>query len=535
MAPEAGGESPVPLKMEPSKLEPSKTLNDVGGKFLRSLQITTDASKSSHNPPQIDKTSLSYSEEMRLGDDGISNTTTGSANLASLPIYFTFERFLATSEVIANQTELDSSLDMKLIKERFKSFQICFRQVKESLPEKSLDEILIQNWSHLWEEIENRSDTIENRNFSDCSKFLELMSNSTSISAEDTRSTKSRLLVEKIKVSYDKLLNTLLHALKFIDQLSEKGMDSGFDEISIACDVEKWSKKMIAEWNSIRSLRFDKNGGRGSKCCKGRKCKNKKRCGKVVNNRKINDEQDQTQGAFADSTSANKPKQNFESKSEHKQTETKTNNQKYEEFWKWNHFDPDDFLQEGFFEGNQRKWRKYQKQLRKLQGRLQKLNEVIFMSMDDDDVEDIYEDLENFDDEIDNVRELPEQKRTWLTCQLRWWKSRLHRKHRDEDLVRGCGRQLMHWQLQVICNPCGKEQKDCSLLGSAVQHACDSLRQTQGSGRAADSTCGTVENNFYKNIFEKPGFLAQKTSRRPRRMNYSGMPPSVRQKKRAIF
>ena len=283
-------------------------------------------------------------------------------------------------------------------------------------------------------------------------------------------------------------------------------MDSGFDEISIALDVEKWSKKMIAEWNSIRSLRFDKNGGRGSKCCKGRKCKNKKRCGKVVNNRKINDDKDQMQGAFADSTSANKPKQNFESKSEHKQTETKTNNQKYEEFWKWNHFDPDDFLQEGFFEGNQRKWRKYQKQLRKLQGRLQKLNEVIFMSMDDDDIEDIYEDLENFDDEIDNVRELPEQKRTWLTCQLRWWKSRLHRKHRDEDLVRGCGRQLMHWQLQVICNPCGKDGRDCSLLGSAVQHACDSLRQTQGSGVATDSTCGTVENNFYKNIFEKPGF-----------------------------
>ena len=222
IAPEAEGELPEPSKMEPSKLEPSKTLNDVGGKFLESLQITTDASQSSHNPPQIDKSSLSYSEEMRPSDDGISNSTAGSANLASLPIYYTFERILVTSEIKSNQTELDSSLDMKLLKERFQSFQICFRQVKESLPEKSIDEILIQNWSHLWEEIENRSDTVRESNFSDCSKFLELMSNNTNISVEDTRSTKSRLLVEKIKVSYDKLLNTLLHALKSIDQLSEK-------------------------------------------------------------------------------------------------------------------------------------------------------------------------------------------------------------------------------------------------------------------------------------------------------------------------
>ena len=35
--------------------------------------------------------------------------------------------------------------------------------------------------------------------------------------------------------------------------------------------------------------------------------------------------------------------------------------------------------------------------------------------------------------------------------QVRWWKGRFQRKHRDEDLLQGCGRQLMHWQMKSSC------------------------------------------------------------------------------------
>lgn len=146
-----------------------------------------------------------------------------------------------------------------------------------------------------------------------------------------------------------------------------------------------------------------------------------------------------------------KSNQAFDGNRDHKQTESSSSShQRYEEFWRWNHFDPDDFLQEGFFEDNQREWHKHQKRLRKINGRIQRLTEEILLSMDDDDIEDIYEDIDDFADDVED-REIPEQLRTWLSCQTRWWRSRVHRKHRNEDLVKGCGQQLMHWQLRVLC------------------------------------------------------------------------------------
>lgn len=170
----------------------------------------------------------------------------------------------------------------------------------------------------------------------------------------------------------------------------------------------------------------------------------------------------------------------FDGNRDHKQTESSSSHQRYEEFWRWNHFDPDDFLQEGFFEDNQREWHKYQKRLRKINGRIQRLTEEILLSMDDDDIEDIYEDIDDFADDIED-REIPEQLRTWLSCQTRWWRSRVHRKHRNEDLVKGCGQQLMHWQLRVLC----KEKSGKRLWNQErynYDRFCKAVISSQGQG-----------------------------------------------------
>ena len=104
-----------------------------------------------------------------------------------------------------------------------------------------------------------------------------------------------------------------------------------------------------------------------------------------------------------------------------------------------------------FFEDNHRAWRQHNnRRLRKIGGRIERLNEEMLLSMDDDDVEDIYEDLKDVREDVEK-REESHDLRTWMSCQLRWWKTRIHRKHRTEDLVKGCGRQLMHWQLRVLC------------------------------------------------------------------------------------
>jgi len=149
----------------------------------------------------------------------------------------------------------------------------------------------------------------------------------------------------------------------------------------------------------------------------------------------------------------------FVDKPSHKQTQSDYEVYKqYQEYWSQTGFEPDDILEEGFFQGNNREWRKHQMTLKQLHGRINRMNEDMITSMDDDEIEDIYDDLEDLQDDLDDSEHQPEKLKTWLTCQIRWWKSRFQRKKRDEDLIRGCGKQMMHWQLRVICKEvCGKD------------------------------------------------------------------------------
>jgi len=123
-----------------------------------------------------------------------------------------------------------------------------------------------------------------------------------------------------------------------------------------------------------------------------------------------------------------------------------------------------------FFEDIHRSWRQHNnRRLRKVGSYIERLNEEMFLSMDDDDVEDIYKDLKDVGEDMEK-RDSTDDFRTWISCQLRWWKTRIHRKHRAEDLVKGCGRQLMHWQLRVLC----KEEK--SLIRSLpYRRLCDTV------------------------------------------------------------
>ena len=166
--------------------------------------------------------------------------------------------------------------------------------------------------------------------------------------------------------------------------------------------------------------------------------------------------------------------QKFENKPPHKQKQsTRSEPDAYEEFWKRADFTPDDLIPDGFLEGNNREWRKHQKRLKKLHGRIQKLNEEIFHSLDDDDIDDMYDDLDDLQDDVEDEDNAPEELKNWLTCQTRWWKSRLYRKHRTQDLVKGCGQQLMKWQLRVLCKPRCKGSRcyyDHSSLDSFCQY-----------------------------------------------------------------
>jgi len=176
----------------------------------------------------------------------------------------------------------------------------------------------------------------------------------------------------------------------------------------------------------------------------------------------------------------------FERRPPHKQKQSSPDANKYEEFWKHVHFDPDDVIHEGFFEGNQREWQKHQRTLRNLHGRVEKLNENLFMDMDDDDIEDMYDDFEDFEDDIEDKKEQPEGLKTWLSCQLRWWKSRIQRKKRQDQLVTECGRHLMNWQLRATCSPQCEHYK-CRKHASKLNKVCQSVMLTQGKPQTANN------------------------------------------------
>ena len=161
-------------------------------------------------------------------------------------------------------------------------------------------------------------------------------------------------------------------------------------------------------------------------------------------------------------------------KRSYKQTETAPTGKEEGQYGSQKH--SDDLLHssqlDDFFEDNHRAWRQHNnRRLRKIGERIERLNEEVFLSMDDDDIEDIYDDLKDVGEDIEE-REKSDDLRTWMSCQLRWWKTRIHRKHRVEDLVKGCGRQLMHWQLRVLC----KQQMQYKLASTLpYYHPCSAV------------------------------------------------------------
>jgi len=201
----------------------------------------------------------------------------------------------------------------------------------------------------------------------------------------------------------------------------------------------------------------------------------------------------------------------FNSKADHKQTQSSSLHQQYKEFWKRANYDPDDYVAEDFFQGNQREWKKHQKRFKKLYGRIHRLNEDMFYSMDDDDIEDMYEDLDDFEDDVD-VHEQPAKLKDWLTCQMRWWKSRFQRKKRNEDYVRGCTAQLMRWQLRAMCKPLC-EGKKCQHHATTNMDACEALLtviKPTAAPTCQPAVAQSIDNDTVVKDFSMEGGNAQK-------------------------
>ena len=134
----------------------------------------------------------------------------------------------------------------------------------------------------------------------------------------------------------------------------------------------------------------------------------------------------------------------------------------------------DEILDETIFgSGGYRHQKKTRKRFQKLYDRVQGYDEQVIQDMDDDDdIDDLYDDLEDFQHDIQD-EDYQGGLLTWLTCQLRWWKSRLHRKNRNEDILDGCGRHMMQFQIHTICGPPCDKQGNCGHLTSSKSPLCE--------------------------------------------------------------
>ena len=86
--------------------------------------------------------------------------------------------------------------------------------------------------------------------------------------------------------------------------------------------------------------------------------------------------------------------------------------------------------------------------------------------MDDDDIDDIYEELDDLEDHIEDEKHQDKQQIAWLTCQQRWWKSRCQRKNKSRYLLNGCNAaHLTKWQIHLLCTtPTDLTTKDYDVL-----------------------------------------------------------------------
>ena len=210
----------------------------------------------------------------------------------------------------------------------------------------------------------------------------------------------------------------------------------------------------------------------------------------------------------------------FRSRPHHKQRQSAEHEENYEDFWRMAPFTPDDVVPEDFFEGNRREQRKQKQRLRKMLGRLHQFNEEMLYSMDDDDIEEMWDDFRKLKDDFDDVKEKPDRLRMWLVCQTRWWKSRFHRKHRDENkIVNGCQRQLMPWQISVLCSQqlwChGSREKKCHRKFKAgpfcMLHAAMSAEESHRAEESPKIDRKHADGYFREEVTHEPlGFTAGK-------------------------
>lgn len=367
----------------------------------------------------------------------------------------------------------------------------CFTTLENVSLDHSFSDLLLQRtWSEL-EELVSQWDMV----YRSCHEFIDsetsqnysFVNKDSGISVPNDTSQQVNQLREMVKK-----LDVAVHGT--VKSMQKRSMEPKSPQARLKAKtaVENWSRKMLSDWRKFDESMFRVQGREVFSDSKKRKTERSENFGEAGKQR----------GTLDQRSVGEKSKQTFEGNRDHKQTESSSSHQKYEEFWKRNHFDPDDFfLQEGFFEDNQREWHKHQKRLRKISGRIQRLTEEILLSMDDDDVEDIYEDVEDFIEDMED-REIPEQLRTWLTCQARWWRSRVQRKHRNEDLMKGCGQQLVHWQLRVLCKEGGKR----GARNRKHSKLCKAVVSSQGRGMEKDKR---LEQ---KHMMKRVGFGSSKVS-----------------------
>ena len=95
---------------------------------------------------------------------------------------------------------------------------------------------------------------------------------------------------------------------------------------------------------------------------------------------------------------------------------------------------------------------------------------------------------------------------------MRWWKSRFQRKHRSQDLIRGCGRQLMRWQLRALCKPKSCTRKWCRGTPPAPRDLCalilssEAPSTSQGQSKQHCSSSTSSGNGNYGSSQSRWGF-----------------------------
>ena len=183
----------------------------------------------------------------------------------------------------------------------------------------------------------------------------------------------------------------------------------------------------------------------------------------------------------------------------------------------------EDFLKSILLKYVSHKWHKPLLRAQQLFRKVSQMEEKLVIKMDNDEIDKVYE---NFDDLKEDLKKFidpnSDHLHDWLSCQKCWWKSRLQRASCFENVLQECEKQLMQWQINLLCKSarCQKRAYSNSLCDLCIHNIAETRSENVDSSHSYVPNQNVEEKYYTQTIVagvDKSNWYGQRADKRQNR------------------